>query len=199
MKVIFLDFDGVITTYNSKWKIDMNKIKIINDICDKTNAKIVVTSSWRVGHRGDALAFNGYLTQYFIKNNYLDNFKDTFDKFIGNIVGMTKYLAKYIDGVVRGDEIKSYMSEHHEVENYVIIDDDSDMCDYQLFNFVQTDACEGITERDAKLCVDILNGVEIVNPIRMNNELTFRWILADRYQEIENNIAELFKNYENKF
>ena len=199
MKAIFLYFDGVITTYESKWKIDMNKIKIINDICDKTNAKIVVTSSWRIGHRGDVLAFNGYLTQYFIKNNYLDNFKDTFDKFIGNIVGMTKCLSKYIDGVVRGDEIKSYMSEHHEVENYVILDDDSDMCDYQLFNFVQTDPYEGITERDAKLCVDILNGVEIVNPIRMNNELTFRWILAGRYPEIENNIAELFKNYKSKF
>lgn len=194
MKAIFLDFDSVITTYNSKWKIDMNKINIINDICDKTNAKIVITSSWRIGHRGDVLAFNGYLTQYIIEHNYLDHVKDAFDKFIGNIVGMTKY----IDGV-RGDEIKSYMSEHPEVENYVIIDDDSDMCDYQLFNFVQTDACEGITERDAKLCVDILNGVEIINPIRMNNELKFRWILTDRYPGIENNIEELLKKYKSKF
>ena len=199
MKVIFLDFDGVITTYNSKWKIDMNKINIINDICDKTNAKIVITSSWRIGHRGNVSAFHERLKQYFIKHNYLDQFKDTLDKFIGNIVGMTKCLSKYIDGVVRGDEIKSYMSEHHEVENYVILDDDSDMCDYQLFNFVQTDPYEGITERDAKLCVDILNGVEIVNPIRMNNELTFRWILADRYPGIENNIEELLKKYKSKF
>jgi hypothetical protein len=194
MKVIFLDFDGVITTYNSKWKIDMNNIKIINDICDKTNAKIVVTSSWRIGHRGDVLAFNGYLTQYIIEHNYLDNVQDAFDKFINNIVGMTKY----IDGV-RGDEIKSYMSEHLEVENYVILDDDSDMCDYQLFNFVQTDACEGITERDAKICVDILNGVEVINPIRMNDELKFRWRLRCRYPEIENNIEEMLKNYRDKF
>lgn len=167
-----------------------------SDSCSLSNCHL-----WTINDAkdGDVLAFNGYLTQYIIKHNYLDQFKDTFDKFIGNIVGMTKCLAKYIDGVVRGDEIKSYMSEHSEVENYVILDDDSDMCDYQLFNFVQTDPYEGITERDAKICVDILNGVEIVNPIRMNNELTFRWILADRYPEIENNIAELFKNYENKF
>ena len=91
------------------------------------------------------------------------------------------------------------MSEHREVENYVIIDDDSDMCDYQLFNFVQTDACKGITERDAKLCVDILNGVEIINPIRMNNELRFRQILMCKYPEIENNIGELLENYKSKF
>lgn len=194
MKVIFLDFDGVITTYNSKWKIDMNNIKIINDICDKTNAKIVVTSSWRIGHRGDVLAFNGYLTQYIIKHNYLDNVQDTFDKFIGNIVGMTDSV-----GTCRGDEIKLYMNEHPEVENYVILDDDSDMCDYQLFNFVQTDTYEGITERDAKLCVDILNGTEVINPIRMNDELKFRWRLRCRYPEIENNIEEMLKNYRDKF
>jgi hypothetical protein len=194
MKVIFLDFDGVITTYNSKWKIDMNNIKIINDICDKTNAKIVVTSSWRIGHRGDVLAFNGYLTQYIIEHNYLDNVQDTFDKFIGNIVGMTESIGGW-----RGDEIKLYMNEHPDVENYVILDDDSDMCDYQLFNFVQTDACEGITERDAKICVDILNGVEVINPIRMNDELKFRWRLRCRYPEIENNIEEMLKNYRDKF
>lgn len=194
MKVIFLDFDGVITTYNSKWKIDMNNIKIINDICDKTNAKIVVTSSWRIGHRGDVLAFNGYLTQYIIKHNYLDNVQDTFDKFIGNIVGMTESIGGW-----RGDEIKLYMNEHPEVENYVILDDDSDMCNYQLFNFVQTDTYEGITERDAKLCVDILNGTEVINPIRMNDELKFRWRLRCRYPEIENNIEEMLKNYRDKF
>ena len=194
MKVIFLDFDGVITTYNSKWKIDMNNIKIINDICDKTNAKIVVTSSWRIGYRGDVLAFNGYLTQYIIEHNYLDNVQDTFDKFIGNIVGMTESIGGW-----RGDEIKLYMNEHPEVENYVILDDDSDMCDYQLFNFVQTDTYEGITERDAKLCVDILNGTEVINPIRMNDELKFRWRLRCRYPEIENNIEDMLKNYRDKF
>ena len=194
MKVIFLDFDGVITTHDSKWKINMHKIKIINDICDKTDAKIVVSSSWRTGYLGDLSAFHERLKQYFIKYNYLDNFKDTFDKFINDIVGMTECI-----GGLRGDEIKSYMNEHPEVENYVIIDDDSDMCDYQLCHFVQTDTYDGITERDAKLCVDILNGIKILNPIRMNYELGFRWILMCKYPEIENNIEELLENYESKF
>lgn len=192
MKIIFLDFDGVITTYQSKWKIDMDKVNIINDICDKANAKIVVSSSWRKGYRGVVSVFHEFLKQYFIKNQYLDHFKDIFDKFINNIVGMTD------SGSYRGNEIKFYMNEHPKVENYVILDDDSDMLDEQLFNFVQTDTYEGITERDAKLCVDILNGVEVINPIRMNDELKFRWRLSCRYPEIKNNIKEILQNYREK-
>lgn len=172
----------------------MHKIKIINDICDKTDAKIVVSSSWRTGCIGNVSAFHERLKQYFIKHNYLDNFKDTFDKFINNIVGTTECTCG-----LRGDEIKLYMNEHPEVENYVIIDDDSDMCDDQLCNFVQTDTCDGITERDAKLCVDILNGIKILNPIRMNYELRFRWMLMCKCPGIENNIEELLENYESKF
>lgn len=193
MKILFLDFDGVITTYQSKWKIDMDKVKIINEICDNTDAKIVVTSSWRHGYRGIVSVFRESLKQYFIKNQYLDHFKESFDKFISNIVGMTD------SGSCRGNEIKFYMYDHSEVENYVILDDDSDMLDEQLFHFVQTDTYEGITERDAKLCVDILSGVEVINPIRMNDELKFRWRLKCRYPEIENNIEKMLENYRSQF
>lgn len=194
MKILFLDFDGVITTYQSKWKIDMNKVKIINNICDRTDAKIVVTSSWRIGYAGVVTAFHESLKQYFIKHEYEGIFKYIFDKFINNIVGMTDSV-----GTCRGNEIKFYINEHPEVKNYVIIDDDSDMFDYQLFNFVQTDTYEGITERDAKLCIDILNGAEVINPIRMNDELKFRWRLRCRYPDIENNIDEMLEKYRNNF
>lgn len=193
MKIIFLDFDGVITTYQSKWKIDMNKVKIINNICDSTDAKIVVISSWRIGYRGVVSAFQEYLKQYFIKHEYEGIFKYIFDKFINNIVGMTE------SGSCRGNEIKFYMNERPDIENYVIVDNDSDMLDEQLFNFVQTDTYEGITERDAKLCIDILNGIEVINPIRMNDELKFKWRLRCRYPDIENNIDEMLEKYKNNF
>lgn len=191
MKILFFDFDGVITTYQSKWKIDMDKVKIVNDICDKTDAKIVVTSSWRIGYRGVVSVFHEFLKQYFIKHEYVGIFK--YNKFIDNIIGMTD------SGSCRGNEIKFYMNEHPDIENYVIIDDDSDMLDEQLFNFVQTDTYEGITERDAKLCIDILNGIEVINPIRMNDELKFRWRLRCRYPDIENNIDEMLEKYRNNF
>ncbi len=46
MKVIFLDFDGVITI-PPKWYLQADLIKNVKKIVDVTGAKIVVSSSWR--------------------------------------------------------------------------------------------------------------------------------------------------------
>ena len=51
MKVIFLDVDGELTYSNYKNKetanIDIEKVKMLKEICDKTDAKVVISSSWR--------------------------------------------------------------------------------------------------------------------------------------------------------
>lgn len=47
MKVIFLDFDGVITTEKSRWCLDKDKMLLLKRIVDATGAKIVISSSWR--------------------------------------------------------------------------------------------------------------------------------------------------------
>lgn len=47
----------------------MRKINIINDIYDKTDIKIVVSSIWRMGYRGDVSTFHERLKQYFIKHD----------------------------------------------------------------------------------------------------------------------------------
>lgn len=46
-KIIFLDFDGVITTVKSNWNLDKEKMELVKQICDATGAKIVISSSWR--------------------------------------------------------------------------------------------------------------------------------------------------------
>ena len=33
-KIIFLDFDGVITTLKSNWTIDDKKVELVKEICD---------------------------------------------------------------------------------------------------------------------------------------------------------------------
>ena len=51
MKVIFLDVDGELTymnyTNHSTAHIDIEKVKLLRQICDATGAKVVISSSWR--------------------------------------------------------------------------------------------------------------------------------------------------------
>lgn len=47
MRIVFLDFDGVITTLKSNWTLDNKKMELVKRICDETGAKIVISSSWR--------------------------------------------------------------------------------------------------------------------------------------------------------
>lgn len=52
------------------------------------------------------------------------------------------------DHLDRGYEIQEYLDEHSNISNYVIIDDDSDMLEYQMTNFLQTDFRIGLTKND---------------------------------------------------
>ena len=51
MKIIFLDCDGELTysDYENEEtaNIDIEKVKLLEEICDKTDAKVVISSSWR--------------------------------------------------------------------------------------------------------------------------------------------------------
>ena len=65
MKVIFLDIDGVLNSVNTfkkryeehqkinKWtlEIDLKMLENLKEIVEKTDAKIVLSSSWRVFFR----------------------------------------------------------------------------------------------------------------------------------------------------
>ena len=190
MKIVFLDFDGVITTYDSKWNIDLNKLALLDKIIEQTNAKIVVTSSWKHGSK-DVEDFKTRIYTRRCSKNVKD--ETPFGKFVNQIYDIT-------DGCgYRGDEVEKYLNNHKdEVESYVILDDDDDFKEEQLFNFVQTDTYEGITEREVKLCIGILNGDRIPNPIRLNLRLTTMW-RNKRMDVEENNVDKLLHDYYLKF
>lgn len=159
MKIIFLDFDGVITSYYTKYRISKDKIKLIENLINETGAKIVISSSWRHGSKN---------VEEFINKN-LSEISDSI--FVKSIIGLTEVLSP-----VRGEEIQKWIDDHNnEIESYVILDDDSDMLDEQLYNFVQTDGYEGITEREIRLSKHILNKEYVPNNIRLNCELYFRY------------------------
>lgn len=190
MKIIFLDFDGVISTYEKGWRFDIEKIELLKEIVDKTDAKIVVTSSWKRGFT----EVDNFIKSFYNKPRNKDLKNVTiFDWFAKSIYDITDN-----NGSWRGDEIQRWIDKHNEeIENYVILDDDSDFRDNQLFNFVQTDTYEGITSREVKLCIKILNSELIPNILRLNLELITRWRNKCKGLDDEN-IEFLLSEYNNK-
>jgi len=190
MKVIFLDFDGVITI-PPKWYLNANKIKWIKKIVDETDAKIVVSSSWR-----------------------MDSVEETIDKMIGRPkrCPRNKMLYWLIDNLydvthtyksLRGQEIKDWLNGRNDIENYVIIDDDDDFLDEQLYHFVQTNYEDGITETEAIRAIKVLNKKWFQNSMALNFELRFQHLLEchnlpNKWEELQQ-YNDLCKDLNNRY
>jgi hypothetical protein len=134
--IIFLDIDGVLNVYcESRDKygctFHQNFVDNLRYIIDSTGADIVITSTWRS---------DGLIT---MQNMWKDR------NLPGKVVGVTPY----IDICKRGLEIEKYISEN-DIKNYVIIDDDTDMLESQMNNFVRTS-----DNKDHPDCLDIGYGL----------------------------------------
>lgn len=158
MKIIFLDFDGVLNheQFYSQRKehgvylgyplseIDPQSVQKLNNIIQATGAKVVISSTWRHGRKIEELQ---KILNYF--------------GFIGEIIDITPDLGKY-DFTVRGNEIwewiKVNISDYFNYNQYVILDDDCDMLYYQKDNFIRVDRWVGITGGDVQNAIAILNG-----------------------------------------
>lgn len=162
MKIIFLDFDGVLNhelyyvrRHEKNFEgypgypqaeFDPESIKKLNYIIEKTGAKVVISSSWRHGRTLQEL------------QNLLSSVG-----FNGEIIDFTPSFKH--DDCLRGNEILEWVKKHeeligqpyHEFENYVILDDDSDMLYWQKDNFLHIDRYVGLTTRDAGRAIRILN------------------------------------------
>lgn len=151
MKIIFLDIDGVLNVigqgYDKYGQLFHEHFQEnLRYIIKKTGAKIVITSSWR----GNGLEF--------LQNLWKDR------NIGGEIIGITD--LDYDKYSCRGEEIDQYIKTHN-VEKYVIIDDDSDMLEHQMKNFVCTsdnidhedcvDIGYGLTKICAEKAIEILN------------------------------------------
>ena len=111
MKVIFLDKDGGLNSdeYFDKIQgleiegiesdVDVEKVKLLKESVDKTGAKVVVTASARYKKNGKLLI--QLLREYEI------------------FVDLTPFINNK-----RGIEIKQWLSEHPETEDFVILDDE---------------------------------------------------------------------------
>lgn len=167
-KILFLDFDGVITTEKSRYNLDREKIDLLGKIIKETDCQIVISSSWRQN-----------TLEQTIKNitTVGDCSRVPFpfpyhDRVVGITIRAYQYVVHGIHlSIPRGVEIKQWIDTHIHSDNgvnwsrkssedfrYVILDDDCDMLLEQKDNFVHTDSYEGLSEDDVKRAIEILNG-----------------------------------------
>jgi hypothetical protein len=112
--IIFLDFDGVLNSsrfvkdLGEKWtmnEIDPVAVQRLNKIVEATGAKIVISSTWRILSSLDEL-----------KKIIADNGGRV------DIIGETPDL-----GWERGHEIQAWLDGNPGHDNFIILDDNSDM------------------------------------------------------------------------
>lgn len=155
-KVIFLDFDGVISVLSNRWELSERHMRRVKKICDETGAKIVISSSWR-WESVDTTLLKIYERCRDLMVNCGEDLPVDDSHFLFNkdmIIGVTKRMGP----ASRGKEIKKWLDEHPEVERYVILDDDSfDMLPEQKPFLIQTDWAGGIEDGDVEKAIDILS------------------------------------------
>lgn len=158
MNLIFLDIDGVLNTNYTKEKtssgaifVDDNKIRILKAIIDETDAKIVLSSTWRYGWilMEDGIKDNDFFQDFIELRNKLREFDiELYDK--------TPLFDKFMRS--RGEEIQSYLNGRDDVEGYIIIDDidgrDVRPCSSHL---LQTSEWKGLQEKHIKAAKRIMD------------------------------------------
>lgn len=134
MNIVFLDVDGELTysEYENAETadIDIEKVKILKEMCDRTGAKVVITSSWRGSEIYtpriyytliDILTTNGIEVigdAPYIDAKYkeIDLPKTTFA-----LDEVPHLQLKY--GTGRAAEIQAWLKEH-EIDRFIILDDE---------------------------------------------------------------------------
>lgn len=147
VKVLFLDVDGVLNSReffeNRESKsicLDESRFPLLQEIINKTGAKIVLSSTWR---------YNFDFHSYQQLPQMLAKYKMEIMDFTGR------------NDAGRGAEISDWLAKHPEVDIFCIIDDDSfDMGEYIQNRLVQTSftAGRGIERKHVDQAIKILNG-----------------------------------------
>lgn len=154
MKVIFLDFDGVLTSSKAWGVLDPEKMELLWRILEETGASVVISSSWR---EFDLESTLNKLT------GGKEDYKNTSMRWLDKVVGVTP--RPYVDDFIcydewnREEEIKKYLDEHPEIDNFIILDDmEDEFIDKRLIGcLVKTEMKDGLQEDNVVEAIKLLN------------------------------------------
>lgn len=144
VKVIFLDFDGVINDWYTMNSVNDDNVLILKQIIDITGAKIVVTSSNKYSfQRGNVLYEDSVCYKRYIQ------------ALLNNDIEVYDYTKDCVGD--RSLEIETYLKEHSNITDYLILDDDyifDSLKGHQVF----LDWYKGLCREHLNPCLNILNG-----------------------------------------
>jgi len=161
MRVLFLDIDGVLNTDRNFQKqgkqsqpFDPEAIAALNRVLRETDAKIVVSSAWRIKPEGWTEAAQLEWLKELLASEGVK----------GEVVGFTPWLIigekeEFAPGHFmypsspRRDEIAAWLKDHPEVTSWVAVDDDFEA---GPLNLVLCDEEDGLTDALADEVIEIL-------------------------------------------
>lgn len=146
MNIIFLDVDGVLNSISGlkeaykinkrpysgyDYPFDAKCMNNLKELVEKTNAFLVITSTWRKDELGKNILL------YELKKYGIDN----------RVIGYTSVMRQS-----RGEEIKEYLKKLNEEVNFIILDDDGDFDDLEK-HLINTDYEVGLTEEKKDIAI----------------------------------------------
>lgn len=152
-KIIFTDVDGVLncakTTRRLKcWNcmpfVDARKVLRLRDIVERTGAQLVLSSSWRVGRHEKAM---------YLDRMALIELEQEFKRLRCPVWIDCTPLIPFEDREV---EVQKWLSQHPEVDKFVILDDVWEEFPNMREHLVATTERDGLNKERAELVVKML-------------------------------------------
>lgn len=164
IKVLFLDVDGVLNSAEELFDdraISPKKLEILKTIIDKTNAKIVLISTWRCFANTLSAVIEALetvnLELYGITREgvAVENLKATP---WANVKRCPSYIYEDEVNNDRGAEIAWwYWNRREKIDKFAIVDDeDKDIINYFPKNIVKTSFSKGLTSENAATIIKML-------------------------------------------
>lgn len=163
-KVIFLDIDGVLNSnfwndshlreISNGTLIDEEKIRLLSGVVSRTDAKIILHSGWRTWFDPELkpLRIEAEKLVELLKKEGLHIDGSTPDLTTEEIRNTKKF------SLVKAEEILLWLSLHHDVSKWVVLDD-LDLHNVQIEQHqVKPEQTIGLTPADAEKAVKILSG-----------------------------------------
>lgn len=149
-KIIFLDVDGVLNCCDTRDRvmgddgrlydgIDTPKVDLLKEIIDKTDAYIIISSSWR------------------LYDNFMSYLEDKLGDYKTRIKGQTPKWESF-SYPYRYKEIQTWFQQNKHPDRFIILDDMVErMAETFGDNYFQTTEETGLTREIADKCIEFLN------------------------------------------